>query len=322
MSKIDKSKIGGLKVKDPKRAAPETVEEKDTSEDTSWLDEGFIPVEDGVGDSEMANVPGNYIDIPVDDLIPNSWNPNQMNDKTFDMLVRRMREVGPLRPINVIALKDQPGKYMIIDGEHRWKAAKALDWPSVSALVMEGTQFEQEDAQKFLTMQLNQIAGKTSPEKFLKLYNEMVAKYGDKALKDLMGFTDSTKWRVLTKGIADGLPGEMKKKFKEKMEGANPDELGNILQEIMGMYGNDMRYNFMVFTFEDKEHVWIRMNKDTHQLVKDLADTCRAVGLDINIPLIDALDFALTQFTPADDGLEYSNEPSEKEQATIQEGGG
>jgi disulfide oxidoreductase YuzD len=58
--------------------------------------------------------------IPINDVYPNKYNPNRQNEHEFNMLVSSIREDGFTQP--VIVNQDN----MIVDGEHRWKAAKAV----------------------------------------------------------------------------------------------------------------------------------------------------------------------------------------------------
>ena len=58
--------------------------------------------------------------VGVDQVKPNSYNPNRQSEHDFELLVRSMREDGFTQP--VLVLKD----LTIVDGEHRWRAAKEL----------------------------------------------------------------------------------------------------------------------------------------------------------------------------------------------------
>lgn len=58
--------------------------------------------------------------VHVNDLLPNEYNPNRQSDHEFELLVGSMEEDGFTVPILI--------NYdnVIIDGEHRWRAAKVL----------------------------------------------------------------------------------------------------------------------------------------------------------------------------------------------------
>lgn len=295
----EKSPDSPLSVNDAGRPVP--ADEATATSDVSWLDEGFIGPEAGQVDPALAEIPGTFEPkLSVDACRPNAWNPNEMDDKQFDMLVRRMKEVGMLAPIQVVPTVDtQTGEefYMILGGEHRWRAAKELGYPTIPAVVLTDERFGAEDLQKFVTMQLNAISGELSSEKFLKLYQDLRKRYADKALKDLMGFTKAGKWKLLTKNVESGLPPEMREEFSRRAASIKePGQLKGILNDLMGKYGNDLQYNFMILSHEGFDHIWVRLSERNHERVQALLDYCRARAVDVNLVLEEAFEAALQRF--------------------------
>lgn len=66
--------------------------------------------------------------VPIDDVIPNEWNPNRQTDYIFEKEKNSIQEFGFLDPILV---REVDGNFEIIDGEHRWKAAKELGYSEI-----------------------------------------------------------------------------------------------------------------------------------------------------------------------------------------------
>jgi hypothetical protein len=62
--------------------------------------------------------------VPIDALVPNEWNPNKMDERTYEAERESIREHGFIDPCLVRTHPTQDGKHEIIDGEHRWKAAR------------------------------------------------------------------------------------------------------------------------------------------------------------------------------------------------------
>ena len=58
--------------------------------------------------------------VPIDSIHPNSWNPNVMKGSVYEFLKRSIKDLGFVQP--VLVTRDGT----IIDGEHRWKAAKEV----------------------------------------------------------------------------------------------------------------------------------------------------------------------------------------------------
>ncbi len=72
--------------------------------------------------------------IPVDDIEVNKINPNSMPAPTFEKLKLSLQKFGLMNPIIVANIE---GKYVIIDGEHRWKASIELGLREIHAKVIE-----------------------------------------------------------------------------------------------------------------------------------------------------------------------------------------
>lgn len=223
--------------------------------------------------------------IPLDEIVPNEWNPNTMNDVTFNRLVQEMQEVGFLDPIQVVQRTD--GKYRILGGEHRYHGAKVLGWTKIQAIVLRGDKWEDEDLQKFVTVRLNVLRGKINPSRMAALYDEMATKYGAEALSDLMAYTDQSAWEKTLKEIGRGLkaslPSDLADKFDDiKNEIKTVDDLSHVLNELFTNYGSTLDKNFMVFTFGGQEHVYVVLDPDSKKSVTALTDYCTASGQDIN----------------------------------------
>jgi ParB family chromosome partitioning protein len=91
----------------------------------------------------IANEPigkNKLIDIDVDNIHPNPYQPRKTFPKNaLQQLADSMREVGIIQPV-VVFKKD--GKYFLIVGERRWRAAQLLRWEKIPAMVKEFSERE------------------------------------------------------------------------------------------------------------------------------------------------------------------------------------
>jgi len=223
--------------------------------------------------------------VKVEELEPNSWNPQTQNDATFTRLREEIRKLGYcMDPIEVVPLES--GKYRIIGGEHRWKACLAEGIADIPIISLTDKKWADEDLQRFVTVRLNTIRGSIDPEKFAKLYNEMADKYGADALQSLMGFTDAKGFQRLLGTISKGLGGlskETKKKFDENAKEAKTvEELTSILNELFAKYGDTMDQNFLVFTHGKKQHIYVAMDMKTKRAMEKVTEYCKLTKEDIN----------------------------------------
>jgi len=80
--------------------------------------------------SEMA-------EIPVSEIIPNPTQPRtQFDEEALDELADSIRTLGVIQPITV-RKRNSEGKYVIISGERRWRAAQRADLERLPAYVRE-----------------------------------------------------------------------------------------------------------------------------------------------------------------------------------------
>jgi len=86
----------------------------------------------------IANEPlgkNKLIDIDVDSIHPNPFQPRKAFQKTaLQQLADSMKEEGIIQPV-VVYRKD--GKYFLVVGERRWRAAQLLKWEKIPAMVRE-----------------------------------------------------------------------------------------------------------------------------------------------------------------------------------------
>jgi ParB family chromosome partitioning protein len=91
----------------------------------------------------IANEPigkNKLIDIDVDTIHPNPYQPRKTFPKNaLQQLADSMKEVGIIQPV-VVFKKD--GKYFLIVGERRWRAAQLLGWEKIPAMVKEFSEKE------------------------------------------------------------------------------------------------------------------------------------------------------------------------------------
>lgn len=116
--------------------------------------------------------------VPVADCLPNTWNMNVMPAAQYAKLkawvAKSKEDTGRLAlPIVIRTHPTEPGKWQIIDGYHRWKAASELKWTDVDCWVYECSD---KDAM-LLTDSLNYLRGDPDGEKYAE-YLKALSKTG------------------------------------------------------------------------------------------------------------------------------------------------
>jgi ParB family chromosome partitioning protein len=87
----------------------------------------FIPEEYGILKQET------YAELEIDQIRPNPLQPRtKFNEASIDELARSIRESGVLQPIIVVS---EEGRYKILIGERRWRAARKVGLKKVPVLI-------------------------------------------------------------------------------------------------------------------------------------------------------------------------------------------
>lgn len=118
----------------------------------------------------------NEMEADIDSIRPNTWNPkdsvdeNAQNRERLDTIKRMMTEHGQMAVIVVRENDDGQSKYEIVDGFHRWSAAKELGWKRVR---INNIGVVQNDVARALTIMFERAKVETNPTKEAQLISEM-----------------------------------------------------------------------------------------------------------------------------------------------------
>jgi hypothetical protein len=233
------------------------------------------------------------LDIEREILDPNilvgaEWNPNEMPKAEFDLLKEQISEVGFIDPPTVVQVLDAKGKafYRILGGHNRVQAAKELGLKQIPVDVLQGDKWKDEDLQKFQTVRLNVLHGKSNPEKMVALYREMVGKYGEKATQMLGWATDTgikKMIKAVQKDLAKSLPPDLQEQFQEQAKEAKTvGDLEKIIQKLVAEAGETAKFGFVVFSWGGKEHIYVAMSDKTREAMKRIVRASRSKKVDIN----------------------------------------
>lgn len=221
-------------------------------------------------------------DVPLDKIEESPENPNEEDEATFDRLVEAIREDGFDEPCIVVPkLNDkgkETGRYVMVSGHHRKKAAGYLDYQTVPCVIKKGWS---DDSRKIQLVRRNLLKGSFNPEKFTTLYNDLAKNYDKEVLKQLMGFTKKDAFQKVYKSVSDALPEGQRKKLEDAKENiTSVDNLSSVLNQIFRDHGSDLDFNFIVFSFGGKEHHYFKSDKELNSLIEDFEAAARRYKLN------------------------------------------
>jgi hypothetical protein len=130
--------------------------------------------------------------VSVDNIEKNPWNYRGMSEAMFEKEVSSFLAFGYINAILVRRIEGKPGRFQIIDGEHRWKAAqdervgmKAID--VVELAMPDGAPLDDRTAKK-LTIVLNETHGDVRYDDLSKLIADLDATDGHSDLLEELPF--------------------------------------------------------------------------------------------------------------------------------------
>ena len=151
----------------------------------------------------------NFAKIPISQVIPNEWNPNEMNPAQVKALAESLDEFGNILPI-VVRLKGD--RYEIIDGEHRFFALQHQRVSEIEVVIVDADDI---DARR-LTQILNRTKGEDDPEKLLKLIqyfsdnlspDEIIKGQPFESPEDYADFVEELEGKIESSGSTSGCGG-------------------------------------------------------------------------------------------------------------------
>jgi len=120
--------------------------------------------------------------VEIKKIVPNDYNPNEMPEELFEGIKNNIKRTGFVGAIVVRPTKK--GKYVIIDGEHRYKALKRVGAKEVPCIVMD---LDDSDA-KINTIAWNKLRGTANPIKLAHAIHDLTEYYSMEQLEKLTGY--------------------------------------------------------------------------------------------------------------------------------------
>jgi len=123
--------------------------------------------------------------IKINNIKPNKYNPNVMEDKVFIQTKKNIEREGLIGGIIVREMEKEKGKYIIIDGEHRWKASKELGYTEIPTIILDK---KLPDAM-IATINFNKLRGELDTLKLAEVIHDLNKTYNMEELEDKLGYT-------------------------------------------------------------------------------------------------------------------------------------
>ena len=225
---------------------------------------------------------GDCVDLPMDMIVPNTYNPNEMDDASFSLLEDNVERIGFVDPIVVVPGED--GNFLIVDGAHRFEQRKISGEKEIPCIVVSPEIFD-EKTLMLQTVRLNKIRGALNPTKFNALVDQLVNKH-EVPFDDLMdelGFADESEFETLIDQGRQQIPKEARKEYDKAVKRiSSVENLAKLIERLWLKYGNTVPANFMILEFNNKRHLWVTLHSASMSLFTDLFRECMSRGYTID----------------------------------------
>ena len=213
---------------------------------------------------------GDCVDLPMDRVEANMFNPNEMDDLSFALLENNVETIGFVDPIVVVPTGD--GKFIIADGEHRWEQRRISGEKEIPCIVVSPEIFD-EKMLMLQTVRLNKIRGSLNSEKFNALIDQLVNKH-EIPFEDLaeeLGFADESEFEALVAQGRAQLPKEARKEYDKAVKNISNDinSLAKIIEKLWLKYSSTVPANFFILDYGNMRHLWVTMDKEYLALTTD-----------------------------------------------------
>lgn len=179
---------------------------------------------------------GDTVKLPIDRVIPNMYNPNEMSEEAFSFLEENVEQIGFVDPI--VVTPDADGNFVIIDGQHRWEQQRMSGVKDIPCVVVSNEIFDEKTVM-LQTVRLNNIRGALNPEKFNSLIDKLVNTHGMNldTLMDDLAFEDEDYFNQLVKAGRDEVPKEARKEYDKAVKKVNSiDGLAKLIERLWLKY--------------------------------------------------------------------------------------
>lgn len=163
------------------------------------------------------------VKLPIESVEPDPQNPNELPDDMMDTLKQDVKERGFVQPIVVreipIEDADEEQRFMLIDGEHRWRVLRDLGYEFVPAVIDDLSEIDA----KIRNVTLNRIRGQLVPIKLALLLADLSKKIPQDELTRRLGmdsgeFADTLRLASFTDPVAERVRDATAREEKEAPE--------------------------------------------------------------------------------------------------------
>ena len=253
------------------------------------------------------------VEMPTDLLVFTDWNCNEMSEQKLAHLQQEIENAeNPSdhhfdEPIQVVPLKDMPGKYLVLGGEHRTKIARALDMETVPCVIRHDLADKPRAELMTWSVRRNNLRGKLNAQKYAEMEAELIDKHGltsEAARRSMLIDGDLAKALRASVSVRDNEVTDTDDGYDGKREHGDDDpaearrseaELLQALkiaeQDVLLDSADTVEHGYLFFMqgAKGQTHLLVDESDALHKLVKNMVNACKGLDAKVDDFLIAAI---------------------------------
>jgi len=226
----------------------------------------------------------------------NAWNPFKETDDVFNLLVEEIEKEGFDEPITVVPIRDEgtdngkseivrstdedtsgwlveigSQKYRIVNGAHRWRAARVLEFEYIPAVIKENWD---ERTQKVQTVRRNMIHGVVDPRKMSNLIEDIRKRHriGPEAAARKMGIFNEKEFKryYLKKRQEQKKANEKRRQDQKAVQAV--ENMQTTLTQIFQKSGGTISQGYVSFMWKGEDHLMVGMDSALKRTIKGMIE--------------------------------------------------
>ena len=242
--------------------------------------------------------------IPIDDLVYCDWNSNEVSPEVMAALMEDIQQGVFDEPAQVVPIEND--KYLVLGGEHRTRALRALDHEEVPCIIRTDMIGKTRKDLILWSVRRNNIRGQNNEQKYAKLEQELVDQHNMT--------TEAARRSMLINGdLAKALKRHDKKQSgadetddaddgQERPKGEQSDAhaetrdresllktLRAAEEEVLLQSGDTVEHGYVFFGQDGKSHLVVNESRNLYALVRRMVDACKGESATVDEFLISAI---------------------------------
>jgi hypothetical protein len=238
------------------------------------------------------------VDIGVDELVLTSWNCNEMGDTEFSALMEEIEIGGFDEPLQVVQISDgeDDGKFLVLGGEHRYKAAMSLGHTELPCVIKKHLSEADEAMLMLWSNKRNHLRGKINPQKYVKMEQVICSRMDlqkETARKRMLMRQDQAKKaKERTKPASSSGPATDGERDTRKTMADRQRLLADAKafhQECLLESGDTVEHGYLFVAQNGKQHLIVDESKQLHGLIAALVRVCKNDSARVDEFLVSAI---------------------------------